>query len=263
VIIKLNIDRVLKDTAMTVCKSYLWGDTLLTSSKLYTKTFKTAAGCDSIVNLDLTILKAGDTLIRRSICEGQDVFGYKKNGRYVDTMTTLNGCDSLRILELTIVKPPRPDLGFGRKVCEDTLWLDAGDYDSYRWQDGSTSRAFGTTRPGLYTVEVSNICGKATAYAEVTPGNCDVWFPNAFSPDGNGLNDMFKVLTDLRLNDYFLQVFDRWGRKIFESRDQLLGWDGKLNGQPAASGTYVWQCSYRKSNEPLSKTKKGTVILVR
>jgi gliding motility-associated-like protein len=97
----------------------------------------------------------------------------------------------------------------------------------------------------------------------VGPGRCDIWFPNAFSPDGNGVNDYFKVLTDIRLIDFYLQVFDNWGQKLFETHDPKTGWDGKIKGVLAKPGNYAWQCSYRKTGEAAPVKKKGTVMLIR
>ena len=66
-----------------------------------------------------------------------------------------------------------------------------------------------------------------------------IFIPNAFSPDGDGLNDFFKPDTRF-IESYTLSVFDRWGELIFYEQNSQNGWDGSYNGSTAASGTYVF-----------------------
>lgn len=82
-----------------------------------------------------------------------------------------------------------------------------------------------------------------------------------FTPNGDGKNDLFMVLTQFQLQDYDLSVFNRWGQKVFETRDQRQGWDGTFNGMLQDSGGYVWYCSFKNSTN--TSYMKGTVILVR
>jgi len=101
------------------------------------------------------------------------------------------------------------------------------------------------------TIFVNEVCGS-------------VYVPTAFSPNGDGENDMLFVrggcITDL---DFI--VYDRWGNKIFETQDQNIGWDGTYKGQPMNTGTYVYylQAVTSKNGVPGNVTKKGNVTLVR
>ena len=64
--------------------------------------------------------------------------------------------------------------------------------------------------------------------------------PNAFTPNGDGINDHFKI----RVTGYFksdgLKIFNRWGQLVFETRDLSNEWDGTIKGNPLAIGTYYW-----------------------
>ena len=63
--------------------------------------------------------------------------------------------------------------------------------------------------------------------------------PNAFSPDGDGVNDVF-FGNGVGLDAYHMRIFDRWGEVVFETQELLGSWDGKANGKPAPTGVYVY-----------------------
>jgi len=88
------------------------------------------------------------------------------------------------------------------------------------------------------------------------------YFPNAFTPNGDGLNDIFTPIpVGIRSTDYF-RIFDRYGTLMYETKQYMQGWDGALKGKPAASGTYVWVIKGIDKNGSVVEMK-GTVILVR
>lgn len=67
--------------------------------------------------------------------------------------------------------------------------------------------------------------------------------PNAFTPNGNGNNDMFSIYA-IGLTNFNLIIFDRWGEKVFESNDIAKGWDGMYKGNLVPQGVYVWKADY-------------------
>jgi gliding motility-associated-like protein len=88
-----------------------------------------------------------------------------------------------------------------------------------------------------------------------------LYVPNAFAPDG--LNSTFKPIGVFTEKDnYEFIVFDRWGRKVFETNDYNLGWDGKIDGKPGEFGVYAY---YIHITNAFNKTfnKRGSVMLVR
>jgi gliding motility-associated-like protein len=66
----------------------------------------------------------------------------------------------------------------------------------------------------------------------------DIFIPNTFTPNGDGLNDVFRVYGNI-IQEVNILVFNQWGEKIFQSRDKNLGWDGRYNGKPQPSGVYI------------------------
>lgn len=90
------------------------------------------------------------------------------------------------------------------------------------------------------------------------------WVPNSFTPDGNGINDVFMPgLMGMDPAAFHLRIFDRWGRLVFETTDPAKGWDGTRNGDPLATGVYVWRILYRPLGSAEGQERFGTVTLMK
>jgi gliding motility-associated-like protein len=86
--------------------------------------------------------------------------------------------------------------------------------------------------------------------------------PNAFSPNGDGLNEIFRPIPSGIVSTEYFRIFDRHGTLIFQTREWLKGWNGTFQGKPALAGTYVWSIKGVDVNgSPVDM--KGTVILIR
>ncbi len=95
-------------------------------------------------------------------------------------------------------------------------------------------------------------------YAEVIPP-LNIYIPNAFTPNGDGMNDTFGVKGE-GIRNFRLYIYNRWGEKIFETTNPKQQWDGYYNGQPVEQGTYVVQVfAYGLSK----KASNASVTLVR
>jgi gliding motility-associated-like protein len=139
---------------------------------------------------------------------------------------------------------------------------------SYLWNTSpaqSTPTA-STLYFGLYKVEITDAYGckiKDSVYIEEGPC-CDIAFiPNAFSPNGDGNNDEFRVLTTAGVQLIQLEVYNRWGNKVWSTSDYRKGWDGYDNGQEAPVDTYQYILRYTCTRDGNTYIKKGDVILVR
>jgi gliding motility-associated-like protein len=151
---------------------------------------------------------------------------------------------------------------------------------TYYWTfgDGGSSTLFNPTylysSVGIYPVQLiaSSAFGCSdTAYAEVTT-NTDVVFPNVFTPDIDGSSGGFYDITSLTNDVFFpytsgvvefkLQIFNRWGELIFETRDIKQGWDGYYRGQLCQQDVYIWK-AYVKLNNGKTFNKTGDVTLLR
>jgi gliding motility-associated-like protein len=91
-----------------------------------------------------------------------------------------------------------------------------------------------------------------------------LYVPNAFTPDGDGVNDEFFVVGDPILNMNFeLLIFDRWGELIHSSNDLTKPWDGRYGGTDCMQGQYVWRVSVKDPYTAEVRSFKGHVSLFR
>jgi gliding motility-associated-like protein len=90
------------------------------------------------------------------------------------------------------------------------------------------------------------------------------YIPNAFTPNGDGLNDTFRILglPNQNITLFNLQIFNRWGEIVFHSTDVQQGWDGRLKGELCPEGTYVWVIFYEDGSK-IRQTNRGQIMLVR
>jgi len=90
-----------------------------------------------------------------------------------------------------------------------------------------------------------------------------VYIPSAFTPDNDGLNDILLVEgNDIAPNNFHLQIFDRWGAKIFDTTDPHQGWDGKMNGKVVKNGVYNWILRAQSAYTGVNHDLNGSVTVV-
>ncbi len=90
-------------------------------------------------------------------------------------------------------------------------------------------------------------------------------FPNAFTPNGDGVNDTYQPLFACPVITTNFAIYNRWGEQVFASKDPQAGWDGMVNGEPAAADVYGWRLEYEalRDNQRQTITEKGEVNLLR
>lgn len=249
----------------TVCRGDVvhFGDRNITQTGNYFETFKTATGCDSTVALNLKVKPATYTRIDTSICEGESYLGLTIAGTYSDTFVGENGCDSIRTINLLVVQKPSPQIAPQQSICSgDTLILSPGIYLSYVWQDGTTSNNYVVRNAGDYSVVVDNGCDTAQASTHIEEKVCHIYFPTAFTPNHDGRNDQFKILTEYQFQEYHLSIYNRWGQMIFDTYNPSTGWDGSFKGTIQQNAeAFVWFCRFKRNN--ITSEMKGTVMLIR
>ena len=122
------------------------------------------------------------------------------------------------------------------------------------------------SQPTTYTLTLTD-AGGCTASASFTvalakPEQLNVFIPNAFSPDDDGVNDRFEVFLGEGLTFKKMQVFDRWGNMVFESENPSNTWDGKHGGRPRAAEVFVYLFSYVENWRKLERKVSGNVTVV-
>ncbi|NJL76503.1 MAG: T9SS type B sorting domain-containing protein, partial [Saprospiraceae bacterium] len=167
------------------------------------------------------------------------VYTITAGGMYMVTVT--NACGSaVDMVQVNTIPKLRLDLGADTLLCRGEQYiLDAGQSVevTYVWQDGSSKSKFIANEPGLYTVQVTNECeALEDDILFVACPVCEMYVPNAFSPNLDNQNDVFLPFPSCVMNNYLLQIFDRWGTLVFASTDPSIGWDGIVQNQSAPNG---------------------------
>jgi gliding motility-associated-like protein len=144
----------------------------------------------------------------------------------------------------------KPVLNFLPKdtfFCDgDSLHIDLGNIPfRVQWDNGTQSLKRGIKEAGIYYATITNTCGTFTDTMVVTKQNCicDMYAPNAFSPNKDGLNDSFKVESDCDYQSFQLSIYNRWGERVFQSNDIHRGWDGTYHEKKCEPGIYCWTLS--------------------
>lgn len=137
----------------------------------------------------------------------------------------------------------------------------------YRWR-GKQDSIVTVSEPGVYNITASDTSGCTkdfivnTTFQECTA--CTVFMPDAFTPNGDGLNDVFKGNINCPVDEYHLSIFNRWGQNVFQSDTINNGWDGTFRGNKPDIGVYIYFIRFKNAAfEKTYKTKKGTVVIIR
>lgn len=181
---------------------------------------------------------------------------------------TAASCESEPAIVSAIVNPlpPKPFLGKDTSICaDDRIILRAGVYASYLWQDGSSGSTYTVTLPGNYKVIVGNNagCKDSAAITVYTLGSCgDIYFPNAFAPNGSVNKNWGAAGNLFAINNYVLKVYNRYGEEVFATGNPAARWDGTYKGKPVNVGAFAFVATYVFKNK-INRVQKGTVIVLR
>lgn len=111
-------------------------------------------------------------------------------------------------------------------------------------------------------VQNNHGCFDTTTQKIEIPNSCYITVPNAFTPNGDGLNDELYPLAAYKATGLLFRVYNRVGQLVFETRDWTKRWDGRFKGQPADLGTYVWVLTYTLTDTGKIVQQKGSTILL-
>ncbi len=196
------------------------------------------------------------------------------------SVTDQHGCTS-PVTEATVLVHALPDARIARvdpgQVCVyDTALLEAapGAGYIYTWQPGRSVISGQTqseilleagAHPGpmevwLTVTDEHNCVDRDTVTVQVVPC-CDIYLPNAFTPNGDGKNDLFRIIAKGPQRTLDFRIFNRWGALVYATTKDKEGWDGFHNGRPAEMGSYYYQLLYDCDGS--EKLMKGEVTLIR
>ncbi len=244
--------------------------------------FTSVDGCDSLVQVQVSALPdvdfellaektcpgAANGIIQVNMLSGAAPFIYAMNGAFQSSPSFQslvggeysilvedgNGC----ILEQSITVPESQPLEVF--VQDDTLECDLGETTlrplllsgnpndvEWTWPDGSHRPWMTVSEAGTYEVQIQDACQTIERSIQVVWGNANrngdfFYIPNSFSPNGDGINDVFQVFPgqEVETLSFEFKVFDRWGNALFTAYDPLEAWDGMYRGAQMQEAVYVW-----------------------
>jgi gliding motility-associated-like protein len=207
---------------------------------------------------------------------------YTKEGKfYVSlTLTTSDGCRMTDTLKYPIVVYPKPVAGFSAKpaeasMYEPTIKIIDESQKAIMWdwdlgdQTTSTDQNFTHTYADTGTFVITQVainefgCRDTIQHNVRINGEPTIFIPNAFSPDGNGINDVF-IPKMYGVREFNMSIYDRWGDLVFTSVDSEVGWNGKVNGtgELVKDDTYIY-IIYIRDLLGNPRTYKGRITLLK
>lgn len=285
-------DTILLRSPISVNHSYSWStgansDSLqVTATGTYTLTVSNQCGTLSeqidvdFANPALVSLPAdtgfcqGDTLLIGVTAQPFTLYSWQDNspstsflvdspGLYAITATNVCGSASDQV-SVQVNPLPIVDLGADQTYCNTAAFVFDPQLPglNHLWQDGSTATSFTATVAGSYFVTVSDELGCSGSDSVDVTEFCQTILnvPNVFSPNNDGINDVFRV-EYLAVSDFSLLIFNRWGHKVFESTDPGRAWDGTSNNGPLPESTYYYLINYVDVFDE-KQTVNGHVILL-
>lgn len=198
------------------------------------------------------------------------------------TSTSAAGCSSSAIMQNYICVVPQPDASFF--VSDQTLTMEYSTVNcintslnatSYSWEfgDGATSNLVNPeheylAQPGNFLITLYASNGVCVDSAQLVIGIADELIfhvPNAFTPDGDEYNNIFKPIffSGFDPYNYTMVIYDRWGEILFETKNHEIGWDGTYTDQIAKEGIYTWTIRIKTTDNDEKKVFSGHVLLIR
>lgn len=185
---------------------------------------------------------------------------------YSGTITDAQGCD-FRIEAVihsgTLLTYYLPE---SVEICSgESYELTVPSYlPNVQWSTGETGTSIFVDSEGTYWFESGQSCGTFSDTVEISQGICiaePIWIPGSFTPNGDGLNDVFRVfnLGELSIN---MSIRDRWGNIVFQTYEPDYFWDGTFEGRPCQAGVYQLLLQVQRTNGEF-ETYVRTIVLTR
>ena len=176
-------------------------------------------------------------------------------------ITDSEGCTASDDVTVVVVQPPEINAGPDLKVA----WLDKVELQGLTEQgqdwywtpsdhldcDTCLSPMLTVVEPGWYVLHASDSIGCAGADSAYVDIFYPIYVPSAFTPDGDGINDVFLPEGD-QIRGYWLRIFNRWGEEVFRTEDPTEPWLGNVQGGThfAPDGVYLWQLRFETDTGP-------------
>jgi len=194
----------------------------------YTDTISIPGNCDSIIYTNILQAEESNSLIEMSICDHDSVLidqkYYSSEGIHTLNYTNQSGCDS--IVKIQIHKLSSSSFVLDTFVCNEEN-IKIGDII--------------ISQPGFYFIDLKNYLNcDSLIEARVISKDCyQIYIPNAFSPNQDGVNDEFKFYIN-GISNLDIEIYDRWGGLVYKSNSTSFSWDGKFKGNDCMVAVYAY-----------------------
>lgn len=272
--ITVDPDTIRLDTTLTFCEgeSVVFFDTIIFTDTDF-QYVRDSAACDTIYSVEVNY--SPETIPRDTsavLCPGE-TFVHEGNvfsagGTFTYTINNPEGCDFEYTLEVERLEDPEIILDFeDNQLCDgDELQLRVLNFGdgNILWSTNDVSSSIIVSEAGEYTVEVTGNCGIQSESIFIEIVNClpRLFIPNAFTPNGDGRNDVF-LIKGSTVASFTLYIYDRWGNLVFSTNSLDEGWDGNVNGQPAPTGVYVYSIIATGFESEEVLRERGSFSLIR
>jgi gliding motility-associated-like protein len=179
-----------------------------------------------------------------------EVLTITEPGSYSLSSSNICGTDQ-DFVEVFLSLPNSLSLDASNVICvneQPILSLNNFEGYNYLWSTGDTASTIQITQSGIYTLYSNNACGAYTTELFVNVDSClnTIYIPNAFTPNGDGINDIWFVQGQ-NISNIEVEIFNRWGEKIFQSDAEHKVWTGNVHQGEyyAQDGIYIFQVSYK------------------
>lgn len=196
------------------------------------------------------------------------VRSFDQSGIFRLMATDVNGCQTVDSIAVRWYEPIPIFLPPDTIACrQEPIVLDvkSDSFLTYVWQDGYREAIRAIDSAGRYTLTVEDIhhCfSSASIRIQIASCRPQVFMPSAFSPNADAVNDFFGPSFHQGIIRYELNIFSRWGPKIYGSTDPFPGWDGNYQGESCPEGVYIYTLSYVTDVQTVSHLQ-GTITLIR
>jgi gliding motility-associated-like protein len=244
---------------------------------IYTLNLQQLNGCDSIITQELKVVSTSvqETAV---FCPGGSVMAldstFTTEGSICKTEPNANGClvtTCVTVRQVANPQVPEQDMALVIALDGEVVIETPNGYVTYVWTPAAGLNCSNCPDPiarpdtstnFLLVVTDGNGCKDTVQYRVFVCDKSKVYVPNAFTPNGDGANDLFRVAPHEGAEVInLLRVYNRWGQKVYEGSGQNAQWDGKIGDKAAPSDTYVWILDYECGGE--THRENGDVTLLR
>lgn len=204
----------------------------------------------------------------------QSTYRVSSTGTYYAHLKNADGCSISTKEKKIVIDKAKPGITYpetyaitdlplslnARQIGENVLWNPLTNLNNNQ----TFNPVFNGASDKLYVIEIRTVTGCLTVDTQLVKiiKNVEIYVPTAFTPNGDGKNDLLRPhLRGIKKLHYF-KIFNRWGQLLFEGRNDQPGWDGRVRGTPQQIQTFVWIAEGLGVDDRIY-TRKGTCTLIR